>query len=638
MHGKQINGSWKTNEHSDWKFVYKFQTSGMIAKIITQNSDIVILAGKDTLYNFNLSTLELNKTAYSNPMPLFNVGVYGVETQKNITVIQVGGGPLTAYNYLTRSWTHSKRVHPDSLKLYGANILTDSLNRLYLFCGYGWYTSKKSLLRYYEETKKWDSVNIDTRNFFPRTALQWSPDLQQGKYYLLGGWQCNESGIQADGFSNSNEFWKIDLQQNSLERLGMAVIPEGFRFAGDARFHIINGKIFSILSDNINELEPTTSIQLFAGSPPDYKMISVGNPFTLTKDTGFLDLYHSQSTKQLYLVLGKLDASQGLYNWLVYKLSFPVLSHNDLKTISYDNKPTNNFITWLLSGLGITGLGSILFLFWFRRKRKNKVYTIFPLTAKIDNEVSPEPGSARTSTIDIFGEFYAIDEQGNDISPKFTPKIQQLFLLLLFYSADIRNGRKGISLEKLTDILWPNSLSHSAKNSRNVALKSLRDILAKFREITIGRENHHYFLCVNGNAYIDYFIFATLHKQLTTSVVAINGDTINEYFRIVKKGPILSHVSYEWLDPIKASLINEIIDVCIRYSKQANQSPSTMLEIANIILICDSLNQNAIQMKLKSLCTLGNNGAAKAAYDLYFDEYKKVFDEPYSRTFNDLIA
>jgi len=61
--------------------------------------------------------------------------------------------------------------------------------------------------------------------------------------------------------------------------------------------------------------------------------------------------------------------------------------------------------------------------------------------------------------------FKVLDKDGDEITSQFTPKLKQLFLIILLYSQRSKNG---ISTQELTDILWKGHSSQSAKNSRGV--------------------------------------------------------------------------------------------------------------------------------------------------------------------------
>jgi hypothetical protein len=62
--------------------------------------------------------------------------------------------------------------------------------------------------------------------------------------------------------------------------------------------------------------------------------------------------------------------------------------------------------------------------------------------------------------IQLFGDFKVLDRFGNDITTQFTPKLKQLFLLILLYSQRSKNG---ISTKELTDILWEGYSYQNAK-------------------------------------------------------------------------------------------------------------------------------------------------------------------------------
>ena len=42
--------------------------------------------------------------------------------------------------------------------------------------------------------------------------------------------------------------------------------------------------------------------------------------------------------------------------------------------------------------------------------------------------------------IQLFGDFKVLDKEGNEITSLFTPKLKQLFLIILLYSQRNKNG------------------------------------------------------------------------------------------------------------------------------------------------------------------------------------------------------
>jgi len=85
----------------------------------------------------------------------------------------------------------------------------------------------------------------------------------------------------------------------------------------------------------------------------------------------------------------------------------------------------------------------------------------------------------------LFGYFEVITSDGHNITRQFTPLLKEMFLLILI---DSLRYNKGVSSEKLNDILWNGKDIKDAKNNRSVNLVKLKNILDKLGECTISRD------------------------------------------------------------------------------------------------------------------------------------------------------
>ena len=104
--------------------------------------------------------------------------------------------------------------------------------------------------------------------------------------------------------------------------------------------------------------------------------------------------------------------------------------------------------------------------------------------------------------IRLFGEFYVLDRDGYDISSLFTPKLIQLFLLIMLHSS---RGRFGISSKDLTRMIWGNdNPSKSTKSLRSVSILKLRKILERIDTVEVLFNANRYILQLSEDVYCDY--------------------------------------------------------------------------------------------------------------------------------------
>ena len=104
--------------------------------------------------------------------------------------------------------------------------------------------------------------------------------------------------------------------------------------------------------------------------------------------------------------------------------------------------------------------------------------------------------------IRLFGEFYVLDRDGNDITSLFTPKLKQLFILIMLHSS---RGGFGISSKDLTRMIWGNdNPSKSTKSLRSVSILKLRKILERIDTVEVLFNANRYILQLSEDVYCDY--------------------------------------------------------------------------------------------------------------------------------------
>jgi hypothetical protein len=116
-------------------------------------------------------------------------------------------------------------------------------------------------------------------------------------------------------------------------------------------------------------------------------------------------------------------------------------------------------------------IGGLLFFILNKRRKK-----------EIKNTGFERPPEVTNNQILLFGEFKAIDNNGDDVTDLFTPKVKELFLFVLIYS--LKSGI-GANVRDINDVLWEGISSGKVANNRSVTLNKLRKILLQFAGIEI---------------------------------------------------------------------------------------------------------------------------------------------------------
>lgn len=353
---------------------------------------------------------------------------------------------------------------------------------------------------------------------------------------------------------------------------------------------------------------------------------SMGHPSYKGKDDIFMGLagYNPASN-----MLGSLDDltiwSRTLGEEEIWSLSKDLLDLTPQKTI-FSRYP-------LLSKIGIV-LVALLFLFWLYRKLPFRTYWKQPLSPEKMKELQdPDFGSYPSKNfIQLFGDFKVVDRNGLDITGQFTPKIKQLFLLILVFS---QQSKKGITTKELSETLWPDLNYQSAKNSRGVTIRKLRLILESMEKVDVLFHIDCWTMRFSGSVYCDYVECLKLLNEAHDH----QNDFYADFYKVVGAGKVFKGESHDWLDVYAGNVGNNIIDILMNFIGKLDmeRDHELILKLADRILITDPVNDQALSYKLRALVLQNNMNTARFTYDQYAALYHELYNEPLSMSFNDFL-
>lgn len=265
----------------------------------------------------------------------------------------------------------------------------------------------------------------------------------------------------------------------------------------------------------------------------------------------------------------------------------------------------------------------IIYLFYRLRKQKREEKAERELVLQKQKPVVDVELPVK-SAIYIFGRFHVYDKEGKDITKGFSPMLRELLCLLIIYSA-----RKGISSDKLKEILWMDKSDASAGNNRSVYFARLRNILEQLGSFEIDNETGYWRLKTS-DIFIDYYTYKELSQKETTSK-----EEIDILLEILKNGNLLPTSNYAWLDVFKDQTSNEVIKALLNFANHVtiNEQPQLVLFVAEVIFKFDFLSEQALYLKIKAQNALGQHALAKNTYDKYSQEYKSVYNETFNVDF-----
>lgn len=285
----------------------------------------------------------------------------------------------------------------------------------------------------------------------------------------------------------------------------------------------------------------------------------------------------------------------------------------------------------------LLGVGTAWAVLRNRKKKRVKFSSAQKAASAVKNQVIPdEPGSSKEQ-ICCFGGLKVIDSEGKDISKKLSPKLKQLFVLILLHSL---GGQKGISSKEMSDLLWPGMSPQNAKNIRGTNIQNLKMLLSNCGGFKLAFKDKLWLLEFDEGYFIDFALVENwLNKEENNdSPVAI--EQLQKILAVLKKGTLLPNMGESWLDAFIDRTSNRIVE----YGQQLCQiltdekQDNLVLEIAEVISINDPLNEPALRKKINILTRKGKLGLAHTVFDNFVKLYFELYREKYPADFKTLIS
>ncbi len=290
----------------------------------------------------------------------------------------------------------------------------------------------------------------------------------------------------------------------------------------------------------------------------------------------------------------------------------------------------NGYVLVLCALLGLLAAYAV----W---KRKNSKRSTQEAPVVAAEQPQPKVVSNRNEAgIYLFGGFRLINKEGVNLSDQFSPKRKELFVLVLLYTF----RKNGINSKQMSEILWEGHSFESAKNNRSTQMKRIREILAKNTGIEIGYDNKNWKITIEDGVRWDY---SDYKRYINALKVDFAPEEINQnvagLLGVINQGVLLPNMQYEWLDPIKGQLSEEIIETLTPLMENAELELSSelKLKITNAIFSLDPLNERALKVKIKLLVSEGNHTLAKNAFDQFCHSYVQFYGERYPAEFSAFV-
>lgn len=294
--------------------------------------------------------------------------------------------------------------------------------------------------------------------------------------------------------------------------------------------------------------------------------------------------------------------------------------------------------SWYLGLVIVLGVSGFYLSRRFFRKDRNEIdRKPSSVKSQVDEPRSVAAIDDNREQVCCFGGLKVIGADRKDVSKKFSPKIKQLFVLILLNSV---GGRKGIGSKELSDCLWPGMSPQNAKNIRGTNIQNLKALLAPCSGIKIVFQDKLWLLEIADGCFVDYAFVETRLNETDTTDVDMLANQLPELLSILKKGTLFQNMNESWIDQYIDRMSNRIIEYGLNLFRllSAEKHEALLLEVAEVISINDPLNEPALRKKISILTRQGKLSLAHSVFDNFAKLYFELYQEKYPGDFKSLVA
>jgi len=635
LYGNVKNPQWLINESYHWKHRFSFRSDLVTAVTYDENSQRFIFMNKDSLVSYFFQKGDTTFGKYKNelPVPLRLGNAYLDVNSKRLFAYEINDvvpnrATIAELDLEDLLWTAKSEKQLDQ-QLHHHNLFRNpETNDLLIFGGFGNQRLTNNFHFYKMKEDNWDVLEFEGDEMAPR-FFSGMATINHNELLIFGG-AGNKSGDQSIGKSYFYDCYRVNLEQKTVKKLWD--ISPGERKMVAARNMVVNESEDAFYALCYPEYIPESFIQLYRYSIGNGDFLILGDsiPIISERIRTNANLYFNKATEEFFCVVQEFQLD-GSNKTDIYSLSSPPVSAEFI----YENSSSSNRAVLLVLG-GIVPLIFLVFFYIYRKRRKDSTSTLESEMHLIKQFSNIKSNLAKSkNAVYLFGEFQVLNNLGKDITYLFSPKLKDLFLLILMdsYPSGLSTG---ISSEKINQVLWSDKSPQKAKNLRNVSLNQLRKIVEDIDGVKIVYSNGHYLLEKGDDFYCDYFSFRESMTLLKTA--PSDEDVLRKLIASVHDSTFLQEMDDEFYDPYKKNLEQDIFEIIPSLIKDRyiSRKFGFVIPLSDIIFTVDPINEMAFYYQLNALIKLKSMDKAKALYNNYINRHKVLLDEDFARTFDEV--
>ena len=665
---KAVYPLWIIDNHIQWKPIFRKRLSGLLGVAFNPNQmQFYLCNGKEVL------TLDRHGFIVKRQRVL---GGYKANSKSNgflaydrannqLMSFSLSSGRVSRFSFEKSQWSMRQADQVEARHYNHSGVYNETDSSYYFFGGYGFYNYHNDLFRLRIGADQVEPVKY-AHLIPPRFGA--AMGVADGKLYIFGG-RGNKQGKQAVESYFYNDLWSIDLKTHKAQLVWQRnSFPKGLILA-TTMFYQPEKKAFYAM--NMGDRGGT----MYQVNIADTMITEVAKPIqnNIAYQDFEFNMFESPNEGRIYFVIDKILVDKS-HDLSIYQLSTPLLSEDEISQVDVEKKH-RQLAYWSSGLLLLFCLGGLIY--WGVKNRRKKLRkksaeieihekkeelpaktpvkkekTKVSFTEDIHepyNEEADKSEEEETSetvvenvvkyfnrtkgAVSLLGQFSVYDKEGNNITEQFTPRLKELFLLLVLYS---EKKKHGVSVEKVTEIIWFDKKESAARNNRNVTLRKLRILLETVGNVEIVSSNGYLSVRWDKDIFCDYHTMMTYVKAYNEGEFYDSDEHLARMLEILLYGPLLQGYETVWLDEFKDFYSSFSIDLLnkLLQQKMSEKDDKMILRIAEILFLHDPLNEEALEAKCQVLCRQGKMGLAKRTYERFCKIYQESMGENYERTFS----
>ncbi|MFR9524298.1 MAG: kelch repeat-containing protein [Rikenellaceae bacterium] len=631
------NPEWLIDKHTEWELTLTYKSDGCIYPVFDEQNTLHLIT-KDKIVSYDLLGGKQTTKQFAQPIAMKHVNYQFIydHSSDNIKLLNINDGEYqhSTLDFESAEWNPRINIEKESF-YHQCNLAISPIDSavVQLF-GYGFFRFKSLMYSY-------KNGNLTTTSLEEQITPRYlsSVGVVGENCYVYGG-IGNPSGRQELGTHIYNDLYKIDLKENTVEQVWDLSNESTSEVATRSLLVMPHDstKLISLFFDPLQENCQLRLREIDLLKPAVSTPVATSIPYNFNDVTSQAQLIFSQKQSTLYAITVH-EQKDGAFELNLYSILYPLLPPCE-SSVDIASSTLRN-VWFIIIGVLTASIISVILAIIRRKHMKTVIHTSRESSGKntasdedmllYNREFAIKP-RVRRNGIFLLDGFCVIDKENNDITNEFTPIMRQLLSLIILHT---NKNNKGISNVILKDVIWFDKSESSARNNRSVNIFKLRQSLSKVGGYDLTYNNSYWRIdYLDNNGWCDYTYACSVIESLGN--VESPEQRVALLTEVAQMGSLLPNQMFDFFDQFKADYANMIIDV-VNNELLNSQSPTNKVALANLILLFDKVDENAVEQKCLALIEMGKHGVAKTTFDNFAKEYHTLFGAEYDSSFEDFI-